>query len=550
MTNSMPSSFGRYQVLKLLGEGSFGTVYLANDTQLGREVVLKVLKEELAAEPSMVQYFIEDARALAQLRHPNMVLVYSIGQTHQPPYVVTELVRGTTLEETLRQKVYPLQETYLIFQQMAAALQAGHREGLVHHDLTPSNVVIRADGEVKLTDFGMIKRGASAEEMVKSDKVALHSARYMAPEQGDVTLHDQIGPATDVYALGVIVYQMLTGRVPFDSFSPEAIFAAHRTVPPPDPRAFGAKMPASLVKVLTRALAKQPADRYPTAGAFMKAFRQQMPSEAPTRLNQAAPDISMPSSQATPPPAQPKGDVPTRPNLPPPSATIADPSAPSQSRASTPVPTRPNLSGSSGSARQTPAPPKRDLSAPPSRGSNRSVPPTSPTSPDSSGNQRKLLLGGLAVVLFLIIVGAFMSQGGQVADAVDRVTVTTQESGGIVPATATSAPSTPPADAIVRPALGLNLRSGPGTEYNVLASYPQGIGLSVIGREPDGSWVQIESRSGRRGWMFAGLLDLNIDLDEVPEVAVPPTPTPRPPTRTPKPPTPTPGLSEDPYPYP
>ena len=282
--NGTPERFGHYDVEKVLGHGGFGSVYLARDTKLGRQVVLKVLHPHLAADQGMVKRFMGEARAMALLDHPNIVTIYSIEQNGDQPYIVMEFVSGSTLGAHAHQKVFSVQEALPILQQIGAALDAAHAQGMIHRDIKPGNVLITHTGMVKLTDFGIVKMLKATEKSLTPTMATVGTVLYMSPEQADINRQNEIGPASDLYALGIITYQMLSGRVPFWSQNTDVILAAHRTAPLPDPKAFGANVSPPLVAVLQKALAKKPSDRYPTAGALITALKQAAYSEAPTRI--------------------------------------------------------------------------------------------------------------------------------------------------------------------------------------------------------------------------------------------------------------------------
>jgi len=282
--NGTPERFGHYDVEKVLGHGGFGSVYLARDTKLGRQVVLKVLHPHLAADPGMVTRFMGEARAMALLDHPNIVTIYSIEQNGDQPYIVMEFVSGTTLGAHAHQKVFSVQEALPILQQIGAALDAAHAQGMIHRDIKPGNVLITHTGMVKLTDFGIVKMLKGTEKSITPAMSTVGTVLYMSPEQADINRQNEIGPASDLYALGIITYQMLSGRVPFWSQNTDVILAAHRTAPLPDPKAFGANVSPPIVEVLQKGLAKKPSDRYPTASALITALKQAAYSEAPTRI--------------------------------------------------------------------------------------------------------------------------------------------------------------------------------------------------------------------------------------------------------------------------
>ena len=280
--NDLPMRFGQYEVLNVIGYGSFGTVYLARDTGLGDQVILKVLRADFATDQAMVKWFEHDAKALARLHHPNLVMVCNFDVEHSPPYLVTELSTSSTLETYLQQKPITISEALPLLRQIAAVLDVAHVNGLVHRALNPSNILITPSGHVQLIDFGLIKRTPSVEVSWAGSDATSSMVCYMAPEQADINRQDEIGPATDIYAFGVVTYQMLTARLPFEGTSP-AVMAAHRAALPPNARLFNRKLPPPLANVLMKVLAKQPKNRFTSAAAFLKALEQAVSNDNPTR---------------------------------------------------------------------------------------------------------------------------------------------------------------------------------------------------------------------------------------------------------------------------
>lgn len=270
----MTEDFAHYEVKRRVGYGGYGTIFQAYDTNLGRDVVLKVLHHHLVAEENVVKRFMREARAMAMLQHANIVGIYAIEKGPPRPYIVMEYFDSINLESYLDNKVISLEKAVPILQQMAEGIDAAHRQGMIHRDIKPSNILVNKEGLVKVTDFGIAKRTQSAETTLTDPSIVLGTVWYMAPEQADINRQHEVGASTDIYALGVVAYQMLVGRVPFDSKNKDVIMAAHRTQPPPHPQIFGVALPPDVVKVLMKVLAKQPVDRYPTARAFVEALRQ------------------------------------------------------------------------------------------------------------------------------------------------------------------------------------------------------------------------------------------------------------------------------------
>ena len=282
MFNTLPTRFRHYDVLKLLGGGGFGVVYLARDTKRKRQVVLKMLHVHLAANPDMVRRFVREAEMMTGLDHANIVRVNQVEDDPQLPFFEMEYVEGQTLKEYRGSMILSLPEALTILKQMAAALDAAHQQGIVHCDVKPTNVLIKADGQVKLTDFGIAKRLQTDETMLTPPRVAIGTARYMSPEQADPKRQHEIGPASDIYSLGVVAYEMLAGQAPFTNRTPDDIRAAHRHEPPPNPRTFNRYLSPLVATVLQNVLAKQPAQRYQSANHFVKTLENAGCSPPPT----------------------------------------------------------------------------------------------------------------------------------------------------------------------------------------------------------------------------------------------------------------------------
>jgi serine/threonine-protein kinase len=253
----------RYRLDEQIGRGGMATVYRAFDQQLDRPVALKLMREHLLDDPHFIRRFEAEARHMASLSHPNVVAVYDVG-TDAAPYLVMELVEGRDLAAMLADGG-PLAPTRAaaVAADAAAALQAAHASGLVHRDVKPGNVLIGGDGRARVADFGIAR--ATGEDGMTGTGALLGSVEYFSPEQarGEVA-----GPASDIYALGVVLYELLTGVRPFSGATPYAVATARLGVPPPDPRLVAPAVPDRLAAIVARAMAPRSADRYPTAGAM------------------------------------------------------------------------------------------------------------------------------------------------------------------------------------------------------------------------------------------------------------------------------------------
>lgn len=258
-----------YEILEKLGEGGMGIVYKARDTQLGRQVALKVLSNELMGSANSKQRFIQEARAASALNHPNIITVHEISSFEDVNFIVMELVRGKTLASLLDNKVLPLRETLRYALQMADALGAAHAAGIVHRDLKPANVMVTNDGLVKILDFGLAKLGAPDRSASDQTQTMLSSltepgrivgtAPYMSPEQAEGT---NVDARSDIFSLGAVLYEMVTGRRAFQAQSKLSTLAAVLRDEPRPLRETVRDAPPALEEVLLRCLRKDPNLRF------------------------------------------------------------------------------------------------------------------------------------------------------------------------------------------------------------------------------------------------------------------------------------------------
>ena len=287
---------GRYELGSLLGTGGMGEVFEAHDRKLGRRVAVKLLRPGVA-DPTARARFVREVQVAAALTHPNVVAVYDVGIEDGRPFFVMELVDGRTLAAALVDGPLPVDEAARIADGVLAGLAAAQANGLVHRDVKPANVLLAADGSVKLTDFGIAKAVHDATTNLTATGQVLGTPAYLAPEQ---VAGEPAGPATDVYSTGVVLYEMLAGAPPFRGDSPIATALQHRqaTVPPLGARRPG--VPPALAQVVTRALEKDPAARFADADTMRSALdaaRRGVPASDPTLAHLTS---VLPSSPAPP----------------------------------------------------------------------------------------------------------------------------------------------------------------------------------------------------------------------------------------------------------
>jgi eukaryotic-like serine/threonine-protein kinase len=250
----MTTRIGKYEVGTQLGNGAFGVVYNGRDTELGREVALKVLRESHAADDSVVARFLQEARAAAAIRHPGIAAVYDAGVVGGRAYLAMELLRGTSLTQHLRARGrLDASEAIDIARQLASVLQAVHEAGIVHRDLKPDNVFVLPGNRVKLLDFGIAKLGASVHTQTE---IVLGTPRYMSPEQGRSSA--KVDARSDIYALGCMLYELVCGSAPFAHSDPFEVIAQHQYVRPRSPRAVVPSVPEALERLILWMLEKSP----------------------------------------------------------------------------------------------------------------------------------------------------------------------------------------------------------------------------------------------------------------------------------------------------
>jgi beta-lactam-binding protein with PASTA domain/predicted Ser/Thr protein kinase len=260
---------GRYRVISRLGAGGMAEVFLAEDEQLGRKVALKLLYRRFAEDPGFVERFRREAQAAAGLQHPNVVSVYDRGSYDDTYYIAMEYLRGRSLKQVIREEA-PLDSVRSIdiAIQILKAARFAHRRGVIHRDLKPHNVIVDDSGHAKVTDFGIARAGAS--DMTETGSI-MGTAQYLSPEQAQGHM---VSAGSDLYSVGVVLYEMLTGRVPFDAESAVTIALKHVSESPPPPTAINASIPPELEQVVMWSLNKDPADRPTHADQFITALEQ------------------------------------------------------------------------------------------------------------------------------------------------------------------------------------------------------------------------------------------------------------------------------------
>ena len=489
-------TIGPYQVLDVVGHGGMATVYKALEPQLDRIVAIKVLLPALAQDAAFRSRFRREAQLVARLKHPNIVGIYGVGEDQGMPYLVMEYLQGTTLHAVIRQRrqageSFSPAEALDLLRPLAAALDYAHGQNIVHRDLKPENIMLTAGGPV-ITDFGLAKM---IQDEAPTVSVIMGTPSYMAPEQ---IRGESVDRRTDVYALGILLYELLTGQVPFTGTSPYAVAQAHLHLPPPALSNLTTRLASmpQLESVAQRALAKGKTERWPSAGALVGAFER-------------AVDLSNAQTMHGPP-------------------LVRHAVLPDGTRSLPPV-----------------VPPAR-LQRPPA----------------SDSKVGRLVLVVPLVALLLVglwaarVLAGFSDEGSQ--EGRRAVVVGGTSSPEAAPSNSTAqaasspeaAPSSPTAQAasstpaaattptvtvtpdtavrgIVGAPTGAFLRSGPGTAYPTIAGLPFGAAVTVL-HQRDG-WFEVAAQSGEQGWMASQLIEVSTgDVAALPsrDVAPPPTPLP------------------------
>jgi serine/threonine protein kinase len=293
---------GPYQVMALVGAGGMGEIFLAEDTRLNRQVVLKLLPQEFTQDPERVRRFKQEARAASALNHPNILTIYEIGEHENIHFIATEFIDGLTLRQRLRVGTMKLSEVLDVMIQVASALAAAHQAGIIHRDLKPENIMLRRDGYVKVLDFGIAKLTEEfrREQTTRSDNSLasraplktepgkiMGTARYISPDQ---LLGRELDGRSDIFSLGVVLYEMVAGCAPFEGATTGAVMAAILNHEPPPLVRYARTVPAELERIVEKALQKDREQRYQVSKDFMLDLKNlKLELEVEARLRRSAP---------------------------------------------------------------------------------------------------------------------------------------------------------------------------------------------------------------------------------------------------------------------
>jgi serine/threonine-protein kinase len=454
---------GHCELVARIGSGGMGTVYQGVHQALQQTRAVKILRPDLADEPDVVARFRREAMIAAGLRHPNIVLIYDVAEQDGLHYLVMDLLEGGTLRDVIRSSApLPPERAVELLRPLASALDYAHAHGVIHRDVKPGNVMVSKDNHVTLVDFG-IARAAEEARLTRSGTV-VGTAEYMAPEAFTSAGSDQNG---DRYALGVIAYELLTGHAPFRG-NPTAVTYAQVNTPPPSPRSFQPAIPVWTEQALLRQLAKSPAERFPSATAFVDA----LVTPSARRTGADGPTIPFPRPDLAAGPGSAAGIGP-QPAAPPIGVPLAPGSMPLASSSPVSPPPRPT---------QLPSPPRPHVPEPPDAGTvfHQSVPPAAPpvTDPERTRSNAGRLAAFVLLVLAIVVVGSVLvwqriDAPASVAQVPAEPTAapvptsappaaTSAPGAGPTTAPATSAPTAPPAKPAVPAAPSASSPPAPG----------------------------------------------------------------------------------------
>ena len=299
MENLQPGQMlGAYRILNRIGQGGMASVYKAYQPSMDRHVAIKVLPGQLAESPEFVTRFQQEARIIAKLEHPHILPVFDYGEDNGITYFVMRYFEAGTLKNKMESGPLSMPEIDRIFTQLADALGYAHARGIVHRDLKPANALVDADGNLFLTDFGIAKLLESASPRLTQTDAIMGTPAYISPEQAQARPVDQ---RSDIYSLGIILYEMVTGRVPFVADTPLAVILQHVSDPLPLPSIVKSDIPPAIEQVILKALAKNPNDRFATTAEFVAAWKRAL-REMETIAREPEKATRVVPRPATPPP--------------------------------------------------------------------------------------------------------------------------------------------------------------------------------------------------------------------------------------------------------
>jgi outer membrane protein assembly factor BamB/predicted Ser/Thr protein kinase len=300
---------GKYRVVGALGEGGMAAVYKAYQADMDRYVALKILPRHFASDPEFAGRFEQEAKLIAKLQHVHILPVHDFGEEDVYTYIVMPYVETGTLDDLLHGEPLPLEQIRKIIKQVGEALSYAHSRGLVHRDIKPSNILIDEQGNCLLTDFGIAKIVEGTAKFTRTGAI-IGTPEYMSPEQ---ILGEKSDGRSDIYSLGIVLYELATGRPPFRAETPPAVFVKHLHDPLPPPRTWNPNLPEAVEKVILKALAREPGDRFATATELVQALEKALSPEAQAKTQARVREQAfIPTVVEAPPIAGPKPGIPVR----------------------------------------------------------------------------------------------------------------------------------------------------------------------------------------------------------------------------------------------
>ena len=287
-TSLVGQKLGKYQVTEQLGQGGMATVYKAYQPEIDRYVAVKVLPQALAADAQFVKRFRLEARTIARLQHPHILPLYDYGDENGILYLIMAYAEGGSLADRIRNGAIPLPEIEHIFDEVSSALDYAHRQNVIHRDIKPDNILIDHEGHSLLSDFGIVKlleNSAGATATLTESGGIIGTPAYMSPEQAQGL---PLGPQSDIYSFGIVIYEMIVGAQPFSAETPMQIAIKHITTPVPPVIDSRSNLPVALDAVMQHALTKDPEQRYASIRDFYEDFRRVLHGEPPKIATSAA----------------------------------------------------------------------------------------------------------------------------------------------------------------------------------------------------------------------------------------------------------------------
>jgi serine/threonine protein kinase len=271
-------NIGRYQIMKEIGKGSMGVVYQAHDPNLDLQVALKVLRQDRLVSEPYVRRFLTEARALGRFDHSNIVRVFNVDEDSGTVYIAMEFIEGESLNEIIQKKQFPIDEIVHIGITVAETLDYAHQKGIIHRDIKPSNIIIRSDDRLKITDFGIAHiEDPSGTQQTQAGEI-LGTPAYMSPEQ---VMSHPVDGRSDLFSLGIILYEMSTGKRPFTGDSLPALFHAITGVTPPEPFKVNPGIPRGLSQIIMKCIMKKPEERFSSGKALAEALKSVLHEKEP-----------------------------------------------------------------------------------------------------------------------------------------------------------------------------------------------------------------------------------------------------------------------------